>query len=134
MHFAASHSSYQKGPTMRKQIISVVGIVLLTALIFGGCVERRVDRVAEGEKLMQLSREWAMAAQTDSVEKTLSYWADDAVVMAPGQPALKGKQAIREMIQGTSKMPGFRVTWEPLSVHVAKGGDLAYMIEKMSSP
>jgi len=119
---------------MRKQIISVVGIVLLTALIFGGCVERRVDRVAEGEKLMQLSREWAMAAQTDSVEKTLSYWADDAVVMAPGQPALKGKQAIREMIQGTSKMPGFRVTWEPLSVHVAKGGDLAYMIEKMSSP
>jgi ketosteroid isomerase-like protein len=89
-----------------------------------------VDTKAEGEKLMQISREWSKSAATDSIEKTLSYWADDAVVMSPGQPSMKGKNAIREMVEGTSKIPGFKISWEPLSVTVSKSGDLAYMIEQ----
>ena len=50
--------------------------------------------------------------------------------MSPGEPALKGKQAIRGMIEGTSKIPGFKISWEPLSVVVSKSGDMAYMIEQ----
>ena len=49
---------------------------------------------------MQISREWSKSAASDSIEKTLSYWADDAVVMSPGQPSMKGKNAIREMVEG----------------------------------
>jgi len=64
------------------------------------------------------------------MEKTLSYWADDAIVMSPGQPPIKGKKAIRKMVEGTSKIPGFKISWEPLSVAVAKSGDIAYMIEQ----
>lgn len=79
---------------------------------------------------MQLSREWSTSASTDSIEKTLSYWADDAVVMPPGQPPLKGKAAIRQMIEGTSKIPGFKISWEPLNVFVSQSGDMAYMIEQ----
>ena len=79
---------------------------------------------------MQLSREWSRSAATDSIEKTLSYWADDAIVMAPGQPSIKGKKAIQEMMESTSKIPGFKISWEPLSVYVSKSGDLAYMIEQ----
>lgn len=79
---------------------------------------------------MQVSREWSKAAATDSIEKILSYWADDAVVMSPGQPALKGKSAIREMILGTSKIPGFKISWEPLSVSISENGDMGYLIEQ----
>ena len=79
---------------------------------------------------MQVSREWSKHAASDSIDKILSYWADDAVVMSPGQPPIKGKKAIREMIEGTSKIPGFKISWEPLSVVVSKSGDLAYMIEQ----
>jgi len=84
----------------------------------------------EGEKLMQISRDWSKSAATDSIEKTLSYWADDAVVMSPGQPAIKGKTAIRGMVENASKIPGFKISWEPLNVFVSKSGDLAYMIEQ----
>ncbi|MGZ5135982.1 MAG: YybH family protein [Flavitalea sp.] len=104
-------------------------IFLLTFLIIG-CKETSVDRKAEGEKLMQLSREWSTSAASNNLDKTLSYWADDAVVMSPGQPAIKGKKAIREMMESTAKIPGFRISWEPLSVEVSQGGDMAYMIEK----
>ena len=34
------------------------------------------------------------------------------------------------MVEGTSKIPGFKISWEPLSVFVSKSGDLAYMIEQ----
>ena len=79
---------------------------------------------------MQISREWSKSAATDSIEKTVSYWADDAVIFSPGEAEIRGKQAIREMVEGASKIPGFRISWEPVSVSVSESGDMAYLIEK----
>lgn len=104
--------------------------IILLSLVFIGCNEKTVDTKAEGEKLMQLSREWSKSASTPDIEKTLSYWADDAIVMPPGQPSITGKKAIREMIEGMSKIPGFKISWEPLSVSVSQSGDMAYMVER----
>ena len=67
--------------------------LMLPAIL--SCTQQNVDTKAESEKLMQLSREWSQSAATQNLEKTVSYWADDAVVMSPGQPPLKGKTAIR---------------------------------------
>ena len=116
----------------KKQKSTIMKLIIVT-IIFAGlisCGEHNVDTKKEGDHLMQISREWSASAATDSVEKTLSYWAEDAVVMSPGQPPLKGKNAIREMIIGTSKIPGFKISWEPLSASVSKSGDLAYLIEQ----
>ena len=106
---------------------------LITISLFPGllaCGDPQINSKMEGERLMQISRDWSKTASGVSIEKTLSYWADDAVVMAPGQPALNGKQAIREMIMGTAKIPGFKISWEPLTVSLSKSGDMAYMIEQ----
>ena len=108
--------------------IAIIITVLLT--VFSGCSEQKVDTKAEGEKLMQISKEWSKSASADSIEKTLSYWADDAIILSPGQPSLTGKKAIRGMIDGSFKIPGFKISWEPLSVSVSKNGDMAYMIEQ----
>ena len=104
-------------------------ILLLTLIALTGCNEHKVDTKAEGEKLMQTSREWSKVAATDSIEKTLSYWADDAVLMdTSGQ--ITGKKAIREMVVGSSKVPGFKISWQPQTVFVTKSGDIGYMIEQ----
>ena len=105
-------------------------IVPLIFTVLTSCGNNKVDTKIEGERLMEISREWSKSAATDSVEKILSYWADDAVVMSPGQPTLNGKNAIREMIKSTSKIPGFKISWEPLSVFISKSGDMAYLIEQ----
>ncbi|MGK2861733.1 MAG: YybH family protein [Chitinophagaceae bacterium] len=104
-------------------------VIILSALL-SSCGGIHINTKEEGEKLMQTSREWSKAAATGDMEKTLEYWAEDAVVMSPGQPPLKGKAAIRGMIEGTSNIPGFRISWEPLSVEVSESGDMAYMIEQ----
>jgi ketosteroid isomerase-like protein len=103
---------------------------VLATLTLMACMDTKVDTKAEGERLMQVSKDWSVSAGTDSIEKTLSYWADDAVVMFPGQAQIKGKKAIREMVENSSKIPGFKISWEPLSVSVAEKGDMAYMIEQ----
>ena len=103
---------------------------LLALISLYACNQKTVDTKAEGEKLMQISREWSKSAGTDSIEKTLSYWADDAVVFSPGEALLKGKDQIRAMIGEMSKIPGFKISWEPQSVSVSQSGDMAYMIEQ----
>ncbi len=107
-----------------KRIVSVV--MLVTAL---GCNQPKVDKKAEGEKIMQLSKDWSQTVATKDVEKIVSYWADDAFVMQDGQPPFKGKQAIRQMVEESFKIPGFSISWQPESVEVSDSGDMAYMIE-----
>lgn len=105
--------------------IATILIVLSTV----ACNKPGVDKEAEGEKLMQLSREWSKAASSGDVEKTLSYWGEDAVMISAGEPILDGKPAIRKMVEESFKMPGFRISWEPQSVEVSEGGDMGYIIE-----
>jgi ketosteroid isomerase-like protein len=80
--------------------------------------------------LMETSREWARAAASGDLERMLSYWSDDAVVMPPGQPSVVGKAAIREFVRRALAIPGFTITWEPERTTVADGGDIGYMVER----
>lgn len=106
---------------------SAVVILLITTIV--GCQEKKIDAKAEGEKLMQVSREWSKAAEARDIEKTLTYWADDAVVISAGEPDLKGKQAIRGMVEGGMKDPNFSVSWEPVSAEISESGDMGYLLE-----
>lgn len=101
-------------------------LVLATAM---SCNQTKVDKKAEGERIMQLSREWAQTVATKDIDKMVGYWADDAFVMQEGQAPLKGKQAIRQMVEESLKIPGFSITWQPQSVEVSDSGDMAYLIE-----
>ena len=88
-----------------------------------------VDQAAEEEKLMETSRQWA---KSKSNEEYLSYWHENAVLMAPGQPTLNGHEDISKMLESTKDIPGFAVDWEPQEAFVSKSGDLGYLIERTS--
>ncbi len=60
----------------------------------------------------------------------MSFWADSAIFLSMGRPTLNGKNEIRGMVESSSKIPGFKISWEPVSVSVSKSGDMAYMIEQ----
>ncbi len=97
---------------------------------FSACAPAPPDLEAEKAALMQTSREWAQAAASGDVERILSYWADDAMVLPPDQPAVVGKTAIREFVRASLAMPGFSVTWEPEQASVASSGNTGYLIER----
>jgi len=111
---------------MRPRLIVPVAIASLLV----SCQSPAVDLEAEGEALMQLSRDWSDLVATGDLDAILEGWADDAVLMAPNLPPMEGKTAIRSYVETAMGIPGFSISWEPVSAHVATSGDMAYLIER----
>jgi ketosteroid isomerase-like protein len=66
-----------------------------------------MDLAAERTRLLQRDAEWATAASEGrDLERILSYWTDDAVVLAPGLPVVVGKDALRLYVQAVCRFPG----------------------------
>ena len=84
----------------------------------------------DAESLLQISREWCAAVAAGDREAVLAYWADDAVMMPPGQPVLNGKDAIRSFLDATDNIPGFAIRWEPINAHLSDDGNMGYLIER----
>ena len=109
-----------------KKSFYLLGLLMLTF----SCQDQTIDQDAEAAVLISLSEEWAKAAYANDTEKVLSYWAEDAIVMAPNDVTKQGKAAIREMVEGSMNIPGFEINWEPQSAYVSKSGDLGYVLVK----
>lgn len=106
-----------------------VMLLLCSYLLLCSCNNSKENTQDAAENLKQTSREWAQAAEAGDIEKTLSYWADDAVIISGGQPMIEGKAAIRNMVEESFKMPGFEISWEPQSATVSEDGKLGYLVE-----
>ena len=110
--------------------LRMFGICLLFAFLLGGCSKPTVDQEAEGQELMQLSRDWSAMVGAGDLEASIDLWADDAFMLPPDLPVLTGKSEIREYVMGAASIPGFKISWEPESAHVSESGDMAYLIER----
>lgn len=87
-----------------------------------------MDLASERIRLLRRDAEWAAAASEGrDVERVLSYWTDDAVVMPPGLPAVVGKDALRRYVEARMQIPGFSINWTSTDVIFSPDGNLAYM-------
>ena len=100
---------------------------LLPCLILS-CNTSNLDFKAEETTIMRADSTWAVLANEGvDTEKILSYWSDDAVVMPPGQPMVKGKDALRKMVQDSKNIPGFSITWKSSEIQFSPDGKMAYI-------
>ena len=77
--------------------------------------------------LMQRDREWATAAsQGGDVERILAFWTEDATIFPPGSPAIQGKAAIRDYVNKSLAIPGFKIQWRPASSATSADGKMGY--------
>jgi len=107
---------------------SHVSLVPVTLLLLAGCSAPSFDSATEGRKLLARDAEWAQAAAAGKdVDKIVAYWADDAVVMEPGQPVYQGKAAIRSYVVSSLQTPGFSIHWESSNPVFSPDGQMAYM-------
>ncbi len=112
---------------MKFNQLILVSVMMLTIT---ACTQNTIDQQVEAEKLMELSRSWAKSVKDKDVEKMLSYWAEDAIVMSPNEAAVVGMDALRGMVERSMKIKGFEIYWEPQEAYVSKSGDLGYVIIK----
>ena len=103
-------------------------LVAAFALAIVSCSQRAFDPTTEGERLLRRDSEWAdLAAAGKDVDKVVSYWTDDAVLIFPGQPIIEGKAAIRAYVVSCFSIPVFKIHWKSSKVTFSPDGKLAYM-------
>jgi ketosteroid isomerase-like protein len=108
--------------------VSRPSLLLVSLLVLFGCSQRGFDSAAEQAKLLRRDAEWAdLASAGKDVEKIVSYWSDDAVLIFPGQPVLEGKAAIRAYVAESLNTPGFKIRWVSEKPVFSPDGTLAYM-------
>jgi len=75
--------------------------------------------------LRDLDAQWSATAGTKDLDKTVSYYSDDAIVMPPNAPSATTKEAIRNVWQDLLASAGLVISWKTTKVEVATSGDLA---------
>jgi len=70
--------------------------------------------------------QWNSDLAAKDASKVLAHYADDAVLMAPGMEALKGKDAIKGGIDGMLADKALSLKFKAANVVVSTAGDLAY--------
>lgn len=110
---------------------------LVALAVTGACTHASFDVTAEQQKLLRRDADWADAAAAGKdLEKIVSYWSDDALVIEPGQPVYEGKAAIRAYVAASLKTPGFKIHWVSEKPVFSPDGRMAYMlgVDEMTVP
>lgn len=106
-------------------VVAVCGLALLSL----HCDQQQADtRAADEAAIREADVAWSRVAEAKDAEGHNAYFLEDAVVLAPNEPMVVGKAAIRKMVGDMFAMPGFSVKWQPTKVEVARSGDLGYSI------
>lgn len=88
-----------------------------------------MDLESERRHLLERDAEWAtLGSSGQEIDRILSYWTDDARVYPPGMPAVSGKAALREYVEGALAIPGFHITWTTSEATLSPDGQLAYLL------
>jgi ketosteroid isomerase-like protein len=111
------------GEMKTKQFILTV-CVALVPLAFVGTALAAGSKGADEQAVRDADAQWAKAAAAKDLDKTVSFYSDDAVVLPPNQAAVTTKDGIRalwkDLIGSVTS-----VSWTATRVEMAKSGDMA---------
>ena len=94
----------------------------------GGSASESSSKVQPVERILRgLDAEWSKAAATKDVERTIAYYADDAIVLPPNAGSATTKEAIRNAWKDLLANPNLVITWKPSKVRLGKSSEMAWV-------
>jgi ketosteroid isomerase-like protein len=99
-------------------LTACVALVPMTVAFAAGADEKAV-RDADAE--------WSKVAGAKDLDKTVSFYADNAMVLPPNQPIVVSKAGIRNLWQGFLESLA-DISWKTTRVEMAKSGDMGCLI------
>ena len=90
------------------------------------CAGSAADTKNIEQALRDLDAQWSAAAGGKDLEKTISFYSEDAIVLPTNAPAATTKEAIRNTWKDLLASPGLAISWKTTKVEIARSGDLAY--------
>ena len=105
---------------MRKLVL-----VLLLSLFLSSCHQKTTDQAA-ANSIESVDSALSKAVAARDLEKILSFYAEDAVLMPTAEPIVSGKAAIREEWHHILSIPDFQNKSVLTRSVMSKSGDMAY--------
>jgi ketosteroid isomerase-like protein len=110
------------------------GIFLLLAVaVLAACAQQPAQppappdtRAADEAAIKTAAADWGKAAAAKDLDKTLSYYADDASMYPPNMPIATGPEARRKVWSELLATPGMTLSVTTTKVEAARSGDVAY--------
>jgi ketosteroid isomerase-like protein len=109
-----------------------------TKLVLAGClgllsfalicaVSAADSKTADEQAIRVADAEWSKVAGAKDLDKTVSYYADDAVVLPPNQPMVTSKDGIRNLWKGFLDSLT-DIGWKTTRAETSKSGNMGYLI------
>ena len=86
------------------------------------------DHSSEIAAIMKYDSLWDKASEAKSTEGWLSFYADDAIMMPPGENVCKDKTSREASIKKMFTIPGVSLRFQSTKVEVSHMGDLGYAL------
>ena len=107
--------------------MTVSAVFLFCAATIAGCkTADDVNGRAVSEQIRKMDEQWSAAAAKNDLEATLSFYAEDAVVLPGNAPIAADKKSIREL-WGSLLGPNSDLSWKVTKAEAAKSGELGYL-------
>jgi ketosteroid isomerase-like protein len=108
-----------------------IALLFCVCIILIGCNRTpKVDILAEADAIRNLENLWIVANKTKDVDKVLTFFSNEAILIEPNTPICEGLQSIKEIWESMATDTTF--LWDTYSatidkIEVAASGDLAYV-------
>jgi len=115
----------------RMKTQACIALFLSTLICVVSAADSRLEQAVRDQ-----DAQWSKAAESRDLDKLVSFYADDAVVLPAHAAIATTKDSIRKIFQRLLSIPGVALSWKPTNVTVAGSGDLAYSTGtyEMSAP
>ena len=109
---------------MHRALLTSLACALAVTVAVAGA--KAGSRSAEERAIRAADAAWSKAGAAKDLEQTLSFYAEDAVLLAPNAPAAVGRPAVRAAWIEEFKDPANSLSWRAEAVAVSRSGELAY--------
>jgi uncharacterized protein (TIGR02246 family) len=122
-------------PRTRLILLAAISAMLITTSCFragekDGPAEHQQEiqqaRAAAEAAIRARSAAWSQAATAKDLDKAVSFYAADALILPEKAPALRGNENIRKDWAPRLALRGPGLSWQTSSLQVARSGELAY--------
>jgi len=107
---------------MKPRLVLILTLVVLPIAIV--CNFPVTVYGADEKAVWDADTAWSKAASAKDLDKTVSFYADDAIVLPPNEASVTGKDGIRNLWKGLLDSVT-DVSWKATRVEMAKSGEMA---------
>ena len=108
-----------------KKLVSVVCVAAF-AMLAAGCKPPANTHDADVQAIKDIETQWNQAYAAKDADKIAGNYADDAVLITPGGPAISGKDAIKTAFKQMVSDPTMTLKFEASKVDTSSSGDMGY--------